>query len=220
MNDMYVSILDKFLQRGIDGCDFYIFGDFFFQNIQNFEDKKEFNEFIEMYRPANLPLIENCRNSPDVIDIANRFCKFGKDPYDARYLREKKISRPKIIPYTDNLEQLKNLEDIIKDLLKQEYKSSDIVFLTMMTNETSCLNELTDINFIKTHKLELLSKIDSVKTTIRKFKGLEKKVVIITDINKLDDHQDRSLLFTGITRCVDKLILLFHKGIRNKIDIA
>ena len=41
---MYVSILDKFLQRGIDGSDFYIFGDFFFQNIQNFEDKKEFNE--------------------------------------------------------------------------------------------------------------------------------------------------------------------------------
>ena len=99
MNDVYVSIIDKFLNKGIDETDFYIFGDFFFQNIQNFENRREFNDFIEIYRPTNLPLIENCRNSPDVIDIANAFCKFGKDPYDKRYLRENKISRPEILPY-------------------------------------------------------------------------------------------------------------------------
>ena len=219
MNDIYVSIIDKFLNKGIDETDFYIFGDFFFQNIQNFENRREFNDFIEIYRPTNLPLIENCRNSPDVIDIANAFCKFGKDPYDKRYLRENKISRPEILPYNNNIDQLIKLKETIIKLLNQEFKSTDIVILTMMTDETSCLTDLKDINFVKTNKLDILLQIDCLKTTIRKFKGLEKKVVIITDINKLDDHQDRSILFTGITRCIDKLVLLFHKDVRKKIDI-
>ena len=49
-------------------------------------------------------------------------------------------------------------------------------------------------------------------TSIRSFKGLESPVVIITDIeqDKMNEEETKSLLYTGITRCVEKLYLLIR----------
>ena len=52
------------------------------------------------------------------------------------------------------------------------------------------------------------------KTTIRKFKGLERNVVIITDVDNINNDENKFLLHTGITRCLDKLFVLTHVNVK------
>ena len=268
LKDEYISILDLFIKDGLNKSSFFIFGDFYYQNVLNFEKDTSVDDFRKSYPSAVIPLKENCRNSPDVIDFAAKFCGFN--PY-IKYLREDVKTRPKIEKYKNNLGQLEKLDGILDKLLIEKYEPNEIVVLTMNTLSHSCLKfinfvsrnydefliptdgldaldmarfeesqkKIFDMHFNKEKKYyyeELISqgfndqmkfkhlhliKNDNVtlercilKTTIRKFKGLERNVVIITDVDNINNDKNKFLLHTGITRCLDKLFVLTHVNVK------
>jgi hypothetical protein len=52
--------------------------------------------------------------------------------------------------------------------------------------------------------------------SIYRFKGLEAAAVVITDIRRLDDPADCSLLYVGCTRALHRLVILAHESLRSR----
>ena len=124
-----------------------------------------------------------------------------------------------------------NLSSIILELDK-EFLRDEITILTTKTIENSIFkynevfpifNLLNDnpknyppINYIgkfnfDRNRFNFNKKINF--TTIRKYKGLENNVIIITDVDNLGDELQRNILHTGITRTKQKIIVSYKKGI-------
>ena len=55
-------------------------------------------------------------------------------------------------------------------------------------------------------------------TTIRRFKGLERNVIIIVDLNNLETDENKFILHTGLTRSTDKVIVLMNDNLNNNFD--
>ena len=53
--------------------------------------------------------------------------------------------------------------------------------------------------------------------SIYRFKGLEAAAVIITDIRRLNDSADCSLLYVGCTRALHRLVILAHESLRGRL---
>ena len=51
-------------------------------------------------------------------------------------------------------------------------------------------------------------------TSIRKFKGLESSIIIITDLDDINSDENKFILHTGITRCKNKLFVLAHERVK------
>ena len=117
--------------------------------------------------------------------------------------------------------------------LDKEFIRKEITILTMKTIKESIykyrevfpiFNLLNDIpNKYKPIKYNGIFKFDRKRfnfsntidfTTVRKFKGLENNIIIVTDIDDLDSNLQRNILHTAITRTKQKIIILFKKGIK------
>ena len=172
---------------------------------------------------------ENCRNLPDVLEVAKIFCKTY--PY-SKVLRNDENSEPIIKPYEDEEDQLGHLASIILELDK-EFLREEITILSMKKITDSIYkyhrvfpifyllndfpNKYEPINYdgkfnFDQKRFNFSNTIDF--TTIRKFKGLENNVIIITDVDDLNSDLQRNILHTGITRTKQKIIILFKKGIK------
>ena len=264
-----IEILDLFFEKGLKNISYYLFGDFYYQNIQNFEKEKyTIDNFNEKYQSSIFVLNENCRNFPDVLDFSANLCGFN--PYD-KYLRNDKNTRPKIETYRNNFEQLQKLDKVLENLLNEKFHSSEIVILTMNSYEHSCLKY---INFISKDYSEWQISLDNNEnkkfqnekylsekkiydeyfsslgekennfefkklkncksmniekanknnenyiywTTIRRFKGLERNVIIIVDLNNLETDENKFILHTGLTRSTDKVIVLMNEKLNNNFS--
>ena len=223
------DILDNLSKRGIKNEICYIFGDFEHQKIQNVKNEFNIKNFTINSQSFFIKLNENCRNLPDVLEVAKLFCK--TDPY-SRVLRSDQKSDPITKPYENEEDQLGNLASIILELDK-EFIRKEITILTMKTIKESIykyrevfpiFNLLNDIpNKYKPIKYNGIFKFDRKRfnfsntidfTTVRKFKGLENNIIIVTDIDDLDSNLQRNILHTAITRTKQKIIILFKKGIK------
>lgn len=156
----------------------------------------------------------NCRNTESIANILNRFYKDQRLP---------KIKGPTGIPvdvrvYKDFKEMSDHLRQILYDLITNQHLSnSNIVVLSVRrsrkTNENlpgppSDLRDLQLGNFHLSGKPPENS-TDILYKSIYSFKGLERPVVILSEI---DDHipepQLAKLLYTGISRAKSHLFLL------------
>lgn len=226
-NNSY-DILDNVFKNGFKGGVSYIFGDFEHQKIQNVKSQFDIFNFKDKSGFFLIKLQENCRNLPDVLQVAKFFCK--SYPY-TRVCRPDENSEPITKTYEDEEDQLGNLASIILELDK-EFLRDEITILTTKTIENSIFkyNEVFPIfhllndNPKKYRPINYTGKFNFDRnrfnfnkkinfTTIRKYKGLENNVIIITDVDNLDDELQRNILHTGITRTKQKIIVSYKKGI-------
>ena len=226
-NDSY-DILDNVFKNGFKGGVSYIFGDFEHQKIQNVKSQFDIFDFKDKSGFFLIKLQENCRNLPDVLQVAKFFCK--SYPY-TKVCRPDENSEPITKTYEDEEDQLGNLASIILELDK-EFLRDEITILTTKTIENSIFkyNEVFPIfhllndNPKKYRPINYTGKFNFDRnrfnfnkkinfTTIRKYKGLENNVIILTDVDNLDDELQRNILHTGITRTKQKIIVSYKKGI-------
>jgi len=52
-------------------------------------------------------------------------------------------------------------------------------------------------------------------SSIYRFKGLEARAVVLTDIDELSSDRDRSLVYVGATRATHRLVVLAHESLRS-----
>ena len=154
-------------------------------------------------------LVENCRNTQQIHRLVATFHQQGS----RLKARGPLGAAPQWLPYTMQEEMVRILRRTLHNLVNEEAVSpQDLIILTPRAEARSALTEgLALGNFVLTRKPPRLSGQIQVDT-IHRFKGLERKVVIIAELDEAA-HRDKSLiLYVGCSRARVHLILLYEQG--------
>ena len=112
--------------------------------------------------------------------------------------------------YSNDFEQLKKLNEILKNCLKEGFNYSDIAILSKVAESKSLAYKNQSLLNAEIYSLAS----DSLRyTSIHKFKGLEAPIIILTDFDEIESDEAQKMMFTGATRATDSVYFLFHKKI-------
>ena len=229
LSEEYQLVFDKLIKNGLSKGEWIFFGDPDNQSVQYEVTKDSIDEFINENNASRCTLSKNCRNDIQIFDKIKEFYKrYDQSNTTLDHITSVRtrteLSEYQTLIYTEKKEQIEWINDLLKRFLKL-YPQDDIVLLTAQPYNNIFSNP-ENINRLEDHNKVKLIEINSVKdiekegigyTTIRKFKGLEKLVVIITDVEVID----HDLLYVGMSRAIEKLIILGEeknwKEFNNKI---
>lgn len=161
---------------------------------------------------CKLLLTKNCRNTYEIALTSYNVIDIALDKKTMMINGEQtSISFVKgaVLPSMARL--LKSLTDD-----KNGYEYADIVILSLKSENDSIMNSVTKISGIPITREKTNSSV--MFTTASKFKGLESRVVIITDIDEscfIDDEKKRNF-YVGCSRATQRLALFVH-GDESKI---
>lgn len=150
-------------------------------------------------------LFQNCRNTKR---IHNAVMKFHSDPSSFVSFAPDGHD-PEWITYTDQVSMHKALQKILHQLVNEEnVNAKDIVILTPKgANRTSLTPGLKLGNFVLTNRSTSQS-TNIMTSTIQRFKGLERKVVIMTELDSSVQYDLEMLMYVGCSRARTHLIVL------------
>ncbi|MFD1437817.1 ATP-binding domain-containing protein [Acinetobacter sp. ANC 4282] len=217
-NNLWLDCLDLLLKKGLtQGC-WHIFGDFVYQNI--YTKKLSESDFIKNLRDRNsgfvhFKLKKNCRNTEASTRVNLNILSMDS-PYSGYLRKYPPILVSKYYMYSNQSEQLKKVNEIIQNCLKEGFHYSDIVILSKLAESKSLLHLHRDnINAnLSVYDLDL----NCLRyTSIHKFKGLEAPVIILTDFDEIESDDAKRMLFTGASRATDSVHYLFHKKVEKTL---
>jgi UvrD-like helicase C-terminal domain len=169
-------------------------------------------------RPAHWNLSENCRNYRIVGETAVRLSGFGETVYSGYMRTGGDIRSYDISFYEDESAQLNRLTCWLQELETQGYKTAEITLLSFRTDHLSAAARLKSAGY------RLRPAWQSGKLTayasVHAFKGMENKVIILTDIDLEDQDFHRHLFYTGITRATECVRVLCDKVDRTRSKIS
>jgi chromosomal replication initiation ATPase DnaA len=181
--------------------DGYLF--IFYDDNQNiFHGSTSFGGLIQ---EAPFSLNQNCRNTKF---IHNTVMKFHSDPTGiTSYAPEGR--EPEWILYDDTAGMNKALQKVLHRLVNEENVSSqDIVILTPKGMNRSSLKPGLKLGNFTLSDRSTAKPTDIMVTTIQRFKGLERKVVIITELDPSIRYDLDMLMYIGCSRARTHLIVL------------
>ena len=192
INPTYLYSLDVLLKNGFEKGEWAIFYDGK-QNIYN-PEYSDGMEIIESYSYTKFKLFVNCRNTVQIGTYSSKTS--GVEMTD--FLQEYGEEVQKIL-YTDLSDFKQKIKDIVKNLRAEKVDLSEVVFLAPKKYSNSILkeigievNELGD-NFDAKSQLPKYS-------TIQGFKGLDSKIVILVDVDKILDKNFSKFMYIAGTR--------------------
>lgn len=201
--------LTLFLSGGKDNGAFALFGDFDYQVLGQRESMQmAILALDECNRPVRWNLNENCRNYPIVGDTAVRLAGFNDSVYSGYLRGGGGLHNYDIFFYNDEQAQLDRLTQWLKEFKAQGYKSSEITLLSFRADYLSAASRLDPGLNVRpawhwgTH---------TSYASVHAFKGLENKVIILTDVTLDDKDFQRDLFYTGMTRATESIRILCEK---------
>lgn len=211
-NDLWLDCLDLLLANGITYGKWHIFGDFIYQSIysRNVSD----SELINNLRNRNpnfitYKLYKNCRNTETSSRLSLTLLVMDS-PYKSYLRSQSSILESRYYMYSNDSEQLRKLNEILQNCLKEGFKYSDIVILSKIAESKSLAHQNKAILNAEVYTLDS----DHLRyTSIHKFKGLEAPVIILTDFDEIESDDAQKMMFTGASRSTDSVHYLFHKKI-------
>ncbi|MBF0266687.1 MAG: AAA family ATPase [Gammaproteobacteria bacterium] len=138
-------------------------------------------------------LTSNCRNTSQIAKWLNEHFSYSAKANSMAPDGD----AVEIVRWKNNSDQNDKLKEIINALKNRNVDLDDVVILSAFKSENSGITVPDGIEF----------------TTIPKYKGLEKSVVIVVDIQadkKFSLRED--FIYTAASRAVSKLVLLIKKG--------
>ena len=211
----YLDFLNYSVSGGLKSGRVMLFGDFERQSVYQAADltlaglKKNWIQDLASFR-----LRDNCRNTPRVAALAGVLG--GLNPDYRSILREDDKIDPIIMEYGDDDDQVVKLADVLIDLLNDGYETSDIVVLSMRPYNMCVSKIMSQDAKSRFSGGERPGKEGMLNTTIRRFKGLEASVIIVTDIDEVISDEAQKLLYVAVTRTLSKLVLFFRSGAREE----
>lgn len=206
-----LQCLGQFLSGGLDKGSFALFGDFDHQVLGEREEMLRSLAALDMAdRPVRWRLAENCRNYRIVGDTAIRLAGFS-DPVYSGYLRSGgSILNYDIFFYEDEQAQVAKLSTWLKEFKEQGYKPSEISLLSFRADQVSAARRLERGGY----RLRPEWQPGNVTgyASVHAFKGMENKVVILTDVTLDDEGFRRDLFYTGMTRATESVRVLCEKS--------
>ena len=225
LRGQFLDVLDLGLEGGLREGRWRLFGDFVHQAI--FDDSVDLDAFCcdQGGGCTVFELDENCRNSPAVAALA---CVGGGRGGYARVRRADEGDRPEVRYWESVARQQELLCAALDELRAAGFKGPQVAVLSTR-NDTVCvactLSEqpwrdlLTPLTHWGPHGPA--PDLHSGKTryaTVHRFKGLESRAVVLTDIERLSTPRERDLFYVGATRATQRLIVLAHESLRGKLQ--
>ena len=188
----------------------------------------------------------NCRNTPRVAALAVA-CGHVAPGY-RRVRRPDDNVEPEVRWYEDGEQQLSLLRAVLTELRDEGFPSTQVNVLSPYGNERCAAAQLTEQPWCDRltplvrepgddgEEEEdvgdwlaacIPSDLDAVDlrsgrikySSIYRFKGLEAPAVVITDVHALDDAVQRSLLYVGCTRALQRLVILADAKVRGQLRV-
>lgn len=204
LKPLYLYSLDTLLRGGFANGDWAVFYDEK-QNIYN-PDYNDGMEILRGYNYTEFKLFVNCRNTVQIGTYSSKIS--GIDL--GEFIRENG-EEVQNISYEDDDDFKKKITGILKNLRKEKVDIRDIVFLAPKKYKNSKVaqagievNEIGD-NFDSSKELP-------VYATIQGFKGLDSKIVILTDVEYIRKENLSSFLYIAGTRARTLLYIVTPKG--------
>ena len=200
LQDSHLDFLSNLLKGGLEQGRWRIFLD----HKQNLFGAIEPNtlERIHSYTPAQFELKLNCRNTAP---IAMATCLFGDIPLDDI----SDVEGPDVVIhwYTDPVLQADMLDAVLHQLSEEHVLLDHVAVLCRKKLANSSLPTVLPSG---TYLWEAGRPIPNGRyvefSTISSFKGLEKDVVIVADIDDLRGNDARMALYVGISRARGLLV--------------
>lgn len=177
----------------------------FYDDNQNlYEGTMNFAGLID--EPA-FPLTLNCRNTRM---IHQKVIQFHTLPQELE-CPGPDGQPPELIVYKDDADQQRQLSSVLSRLVdKEQVACEDIVILTPRGSERTFFRPGKAIgNFTLTESRS--SRPYSVQvSTVHGFKGLERRVVILTEVDEKSPHKLDIVLYVGCSRARTHLVVLYN----------
>lgn len=163
---------------------------------------------------CRLLLSKNCRNTIEIAKTA-----YSVIDYDVLQKMNDVSGEQPTILFAEK-ESMQKLSDVINHYLRQGYKPDEITVLTMKTEDKSITSGVKRLHGIQFKKEPAETGV--LLTTARKFKGLENKVIIITDIDEIcfSDPAIKKVFYVACSRATHHLSLLISGGSEKIASIA
>lgn len=199
--------LSYFISGGLKYGSIALFGDLEHQVLTGRESiTKAISELEESSRPVQWRLSENCRNYRIIGDTAVQLAGLNGPVYSG-YLRSGgSVRNYGIHFYDDENDQLDMVSRYLKEFRAQGYKRSEITLLSFRTDRMSTAARLTQAGY----KLQPAwqSGNRTSYASVHAFKGLENKLIILTDVTLEHSEFHRDLFYTGMTRATESVRVL------------
>lgn len=229
----YLDVFDALLKGGFSGGNWEIYADFERQAIFKKVSAVEMVKMLESRANfIKFKLMVNCRNTKTIAEETSILSGFDSPP-----LTRSQINGPPVgyFFYSDQNNQGNKLESVILSLLKQGINSRNISILSPRVWENSCVSKLNQQRLHKLYRVTVTEPDSNMEqpsvislpegsgnigfSTIHGFKGLENSYVILTDINKIDDDEFRSVLYVGMSRARVGLFVLIDETARSEYGV-
>jgi len=117
------------------------------------------------------------------------------------------------------------LEQELEELWGAGLTADDVIVLSLREAEESAATLVRSQPW--SDRLEVLDDSNIVEaqggklrySSVRRFKGLEAPIVVLTDVEKLDE-KSRALLYVGMTRAIHRLVVLANESVASEIRRA
>ncbi len=210
------ACLTHFLAGGLAQGAFALFGDF--ENQVLAERAAMDNQLAALQtsaRPTLWRLTENCRNYPIVADTAVKLSGLRQPVYSGYLRTGGTVNDYDIFFYEHDRAQLDKLSQWLREFKAQGYKPADITILSFHSPEFSAAARLKREGF---HLRPFWQNGEFTGyTSIHAFKGLENKVIILTDVALGAPDFHRQLFYTGMTRATGSLRILCDNASRETL---
>lgn len=224
LRDQFFDVLDLSLKGGMRRGMWRLFGDFAHQAI--YDDSVDLEGFCAREDDACTvyPLDENCRNSPSVAALA---CAGGRivGGY-AKVMRTDDADEPEVRYYADAAQQAALLCQALDELAEAGFRGPQVAVLSTRGDGHCVAATLTErpwcdrvTSLMREGPHGPVPDLRSGKTryaSIHRFKGLEARAVVLTDLDHLEKPRDRDLFYIGATRATQRLVILASESLRGR----
>lgn len=170
---------------------------------------------MEKYEPAYRQLNENWRNT-EAVGVFNSMAT-GTKPLT--FMKTGGIAVEQIA-YRDQSDQKRLLDRLVARLLGGNTPAEDIVILSASSIEKCVAREMSAVGGRKLHELKVSAGMNGAipYTSIYRFKGLESKAVIVTDIKHFEGTNTSLVNYTGFSRANAYLAVLYEENAKEEIN--
>ena len=230
--DAYLEIMDLALRGGLKGGRWAMFCDF----NQHIEPRNKFSNIENLKKVADQfaehSLEINCRNTYPIVEDSDNIIGLDRDN-----IAQPRINgpEPKYIPWSNNSDLQAILDQEVSSLVNMNEDIKQIFVLATNRLEESSIDLLSHTyagyplmdcpgiywppkSYCEQNPCcQSPSDADSHLKfrTVRRFKGMESKTVILI-VDRLEQDDDIKLLYVGVTRARVKLIVLVHESIEHR----
>jgi hypothetical protein len=206
-----------FLEGGFSSGTYALFGDFENQSLsKGREAEKAFQDFLATVVPARWALSENCRNYRVIGQAAAALAGSGAGMYSG-YLRGTGNNRDYEIEfYEDEAGQNASVLRALRDFKDRGFNAGEITLLSFRSDEHSTAMSLRRQGAANLQRPWPPTERTSF-ASVAAYKGMENRVIILTDLALSDASFERALFYTAMTRATESVRVFCHASSRTTL---